>query len=505
MTIEKKIPFFYLLLLIFQITSTATATHIVGGDISVQYTGTGNDFEITVNFYWDCTGTDDNNFASAITIGLYKANNTPVNQYLMQISGSPRKLALGDSCLAFDGCIKAATYKRTVTIPNDPGGYYVSFQQNIRSTDIDNIVISPPEPGAAVYTDIPNPALHNSSPVFNSFENGYMCVNKVNTRSFKCTDPDGDSLVYFLETPLDSKDKNSNPGPSPKPFPPVTWVSVPSTPYYNESNMIGGATPMTINPETGEVTSNPDRIGVFVFAVRVDEYDRATKTKLGEIRRDVQYSVVLCDNLPPQFTSPTESSFEITAGDSLCFNLKLEDGNLKDSVYFSAVSDLFNVVSGQPKVVFSPRRGMKTIDTLFCLYTFCGNEREKPYSVVFNGNDTSCYNNGFISKTVEFYVYSSDKGYVQGFLPNVFTPNGDGINDSLKVNDAIKNCYDTFDVKIYDRWGAKVYESGDFYFLWDGRHYKSGKELPQGVYHYAVKSRFGDNTTERNGYVTLLK
>jgi len=62
-------------------------------------------------------------------------------------------------------------------------------------------------------------------------------------------------------------------------------------------------------------------------------------------------------------------------------------------------------------------------------------------------------------------------------IPNAFTPNADGINDVFFVvaNDVVE-----MDLKIYNRWGAKIYHSESITNTWDGS--VKGKPVPEGVY-----------------------
>ncbi|GIV26301.1 MAG: hypothetical protein KatS3mg027_0115 [Bacteroidia bacterium] len=97
-------------------------------------------------------------------------------------------------------------------------------------------------------------------------------------------------------------------------------------------------------------------------------------------------------------------------------------------------------------------------------------------------------------------------------LPNVFTPNGDGINDSWhivwkEVPVGIKD----FKVEIYDRWGLKVYESDKWDFKWDGKHCRNVKlevleeECTTGTYYYIIRYDWNEKEREWKGYLTLLR
>ena len=68
------------------------------------------------------------------------------------------------------------------------------------------------------------------------------------------------------------------------------------------------------------------------------------------------------------------------------------------------------------------------------------------------------------------------------FIPNVFSPNGDGVNDQFIVNYTGSQ---PFLVEIYDRWGGMVFNTRDQYVYWQGTR-PSGKEVPESVYYYAV-------------------
>jgi len=87
------------------------------------------------------------------------------------------------------------------------------------------------------------------------------------------------------------------------------------------------------------------------------------------------------------------------------------------------------------------------------------------------------------------------------FIPNAFTPNGDGINDTFKPKGlGIKN----FSLEIYDRWGSLIFQSGDLSKDWDGTY--KGVLIEDGVYVYRITAidQNGIRHT-KTGHVTLLK
>jgi gliding motility-associated-like protein len=86
-------------------------------------------------------------------------------------------------------------------------------------------------------------------------------------------------------------------------------------------------------------------------------------------------------------------------------------------------------------------------------------------------------------------------------VPNAFTPNGDGINDKIFVRGFGIN---KMSWKIYNRWGALVFETIDRTTGWDGTY--KGSMQPNEVYHYILDVEFSDNSKfQKRGDITLLR
>ena len=54
------------------------------------------------------------------------------------------------------------------------------------------------------------------------------------------------------------------------------------------------------------------------------------------------------------------------------------------------------------------------------------------------------------------------------YLPNAFSPNGDGANDVLKIYNKVPQCIKDLHLWIYDRYGEMIYETTDPAFEWNG-------------------------------------
>lgn len=86
-------------------------------------------------------------------------------------------------------------------------------------------------------------------------------------------------------------------------------------------------------------------------------------------------------------------------------------------------------------------------------------------------------------------------------IPNVFTPDGDGINDFF---DVIVGATTKYQMDIYNRWGRKVFSSSSQTVLWDGK-VNDGADASAGVYYFIFTGEQAGKTIEKHGTVTLVK
>jgi gliding motility-associated-like protein len=81
------------------------------------------------------------------------------------------------------------------------------------------------------------------------------------------------------------------------------------------------------------------------------------------------------------------------------------------------------------------------------------------------------------------------------FIPNAFTPNGDGLNDEFKpnllsINSYKDNPYLSYSFRIFNRWGTEVFQTDNPSFGWNG--YFKGDRVPLDVYIYTVRAKAFD-------------
>ncbi len=109
-------------------------------------------------------------------------------------------------------------------------------------------------------------------------------------------------------------------------------------------------------------------------------------------------------------------------------------------------------------------------------------------------NKNACTNTISLGKLVLRYD-------VTIFIPNTFTPNGDGINDFFSVK--ITNLKE-YRIQIFNRYGQQLYEAKDILKRWDGLF--NGSPVPVGTYYYVITATtLNDDALKEAGYVTILR
>jgi gliding motility-associated-like protein len=101
----------------------------------------------------------------------------------------------------------------------------------------------------------------------------------------------------------------------------------------------------------------------------------------------------------------------------------------------------------------------------------------------------------------QFLAFQSNCGE-RVFIPNAFTPDGDGTNDFFEIFGPLQ----PFSLIVTDRWGKIVYQTDNYQNNWDGT--SRGMALPAGVYSYRIlysKLKGGPKNYELFGTVSILR
>ena len=110
-------------------------------------------------------------------------------------------------------------------------------------------------------------------------------------------------------------------------------------------------------------------------------------------------------------------------------------------------------------------------------------------------NDTGC----IVTDSLMIYVIPDYSIYV----PNAFTPNGDGVNDYFRIYGKLTSLA-YLEIQIFDRWGELVYRSNDLGFIWDGT-FKGVMEAP-GLFLWQLNLSFINGHSEyKKGSLSLIR
>ncbi len=344
----------FLLALLLMIVLPVYASHIVGGEFELLHLS-GYSYQLNMILYFDDIngnpGAEDQN----VTVSFYRKRDNAfmTNLTLPLISRTPVSYTQ-PSCTT--GLLKTdrILYTSTLTLSpdtfNDPSGYYISWQRCCRNYNITNIYSQDPQMGGIAagqtfYLEFP-PVIKNGQQFINSSPHlfpplsDYGCPGRPYYVNFAGVDPDNDSVAYSLTTPLNTVTSFALPAASPAPYPLVQW-----RPGYSLSNIIHGAPDLRISTN-GLITCTPTIQGLFVFAVKAEEY--RNRIKIGETRRDFQLLVVdgCQPDKPPQIVGRelTDSNFtyvntmSINFADTVknttrCIVVRVSDPDSQDSLH----------------------------------------------------------------------------------------------------------------------------------------------------------------------------
>lgn len=313
----------------------AAGSHIVGGEFELIHIS-GTSYRLNLIIYFDklngAPGAKDPNAAVSI---FRKSDNLLVQSVLLLLDTEAFVDYTQPQCSHGEIVTNKLTYTALVELTpekfGDAQGYYISWERCCRNYTITNIFSQNPQSGGisagqTFYLEFPA-VVKNGQPFINSSPhlfpplNDYACPNKPYYVDFAGVDDDDDSLVYSLTTPLNTHTTEALPAPAPRPYPEITW-----RPGYSLTNIINGLPDLRISHD-GLLTATPRTQGLFVFAVKVEEFRDGIK--IGESRRDFQMLVVdgCAHAVPPQISGKqlADATFSNTGTLNVSFSNTVTD------------------------------------------------------------------------------------------------------------------------------------------------------------------------------------
>ncbi|WP_234733877.1 gliding motility-associated C-terminal domain-containing protein [Tellurirhabdus bombi] len=341
------------LFLLLGLSERVQATHIVGGELELQYLrnqGSAN-YRINLNLYFD--ELNGNPGAEDPTTNVYvfrKSDNRLMGIVTLPLVNRQAVSYSNPDCSISSLSTRLIRYSSDVSINtgafNDPQGYYMVWERCCRNGTINNIQ-NPGAAGSVFYLEFPalvqnNNLFVNSSPVFRPLKGDYICINKPFTFDFGAADPDGDSLSYKLVTPYNGYSTSQLPSPpatASSAYPEVRWAS-----GINLTQVIPGPRPLRVDAQSGLLTVTASQTGLYVFSVEVSEHRKINGRyqRIGLVRRDFQFKVIDCPvNNPPKLMMRqkgansfyTEGSLvTLSKTDSKCVDLFITDRDANQRV-----------------------------------------------------------------------------------------------------------------------------------------------------------------------------
>ena len=231
-------------------------------------------------------------------------------------------------------------------------------------------------------------------------------------------------------------------------------------------------------------TINPDPINIDVPNSMTLTYDSLTCIDLYAIDKNFLRDSLYDDTL---FLEPT-SSYGFDFSGSYVFPETHSNGRYfyLDFTYTDSSGNLILIDTLYMDNHFHANNTSSAIGEVglrFCWTVGCDNVLEKEFDIDFMSFSTICGSDTTFSSShfeVDLQTSSSQP------IPNIFSPNGDDVNDFFQLTPHDKDdesiiyndpCFDEISVKIYNRWGKKVYESNDPYFKWDGTKNGDGSSI----------------------------
>jgi len=217
----------------------------------------------------------------------------------------------------------------------------------------------------------------------------------------------------------------------------------------------------------------------------------------------------------------TEQNDSIVNNYDSLFSATSEDiENLHAGTFNVIVSDLNNCTASATYKVNQPFQGMEITAEVFDVS--CKDQHDgaidlsveygtAPYTYNWSNNETTedlenLDGGEYIITVTDIYKCMITDTFIVKVtnidcihIYNVFSPNGDGVNDTWDIDNIF--LYPDVEINVFNQWGNKVFESTGYTEAWDGTY--NGNPLPAATYYYTLDLKNGDKAY--SGSITILK
>ena len=196
-------------------------------------------------------------------------------------------------------------------------------------------------------------------------------------------------------------------------------------------------------------------------------------------------------------TGSTNSSVQVSASGTYTLTVLLNGCRASDSI-------VVNVITSSPPVNLGPDTTLCLGDVLYLTV----NSANAYWSDYHTGNQLKVVLPGTYWVTIKSPCGSVSDTIVVDYqicdlyFPSAFTPNGDGLNETIGVVGEFRNITD-FSLSIYNRWGERVYYSHDIYAGWNGTY--KGVKQDVGTFFYMILYSFEGTRHMMKGDLQLIR
>jgi len=273
-----------LLFMVLLVSTSAYCWHILGGEMNYKSLG-GDNYQIKLKLYRDCTSTTP--FDDPASITIYDNNNVLISTVSIGFPGASSLNYDTTLCSVFGICIESCEYITELNLPSIAGYYIIAYQRCCRNAAISNLA-DPQNTGLTIICMINQFAMENgnSSPEFIHYPAPNICLNEIYAFDHSAIDTDDDSLIYYLCTPLSGADAVN---PQPVPAPPPPYAPIVFGASYSYLQPLGPSSSITIDSIDGSMQVSPAYLGSFLVGVCVEEYRGGNY--LGSHLRDFEFMV----------------------------------------------------------------------------------------------------------------------------------------------------------------------------------------------------------------------
>ncbi len=370
--IKKLLMVLLVTLAFMDVSIDASASHLVGGQITYTWL-TGTTYRVRYTLYRDCSG-----IAAPLSVTLTTAPAiTAVT--LSRISFSDVSLLCPGQVSRCNGGTVAGIEEHIYEgIATFAAGtiYTLSVSQNAR-TGIITTLTNPGSQSMYLTAILNTNYAVNSSPQFLNRPIAQFCTNQPASISPNGSDANGDVILYSLTNALQA-----------------AGTSVTYAPGFSGLNPLSSSSPISINPNTGQLSFTPSAVQVAVVSIKAEEFRGGIK--IGEVNRDVMITMVNCGANTPPVIAPLPNVI-VPVGNTYCVNVNATD-NVAQTISLSAVSSII------PPATFTiTSAGAGFTNGTFCFSPVAAN-RGNTYTVTINAQDNFCPTPGTASRSFNITV-----------------------------------------------------------------------------------------------------